>query len=147
MKFYRRIELRVQNYLSHYPRVYALIVGIGIVLFWRGVWHSVDDLHTTIRYIASDPSSPFLFPTWWDGPVSFLFGSTILGVTGAFTSSFIGNELILSGLRGEKKLSERTEVNLKDEVSAISEIKEELVMMSHKLELLEKQADSNHRQL
>ena len=91
-------------------------------------------------------SSTSLFATpWWDGPLSFLVGSMILYFTGAFTASFIGNELILSGLRGERKLSERTEANLKNEVTAIADIKEELVIISKKLELLEKQAHINHK--
>jgi hypothetical protein len=147
MKNFRRFELRTQNYLSHYPRFYALIVGIGIVLFWRGVWHSADHIHTIINYLNSDSSMALYLASWWDGPLSFIIGITILYVTGAFTSSFIGNELILSGLRGEKRLNERTEADLKDEVSAISDIKEELMEISKKLEILEKRADNNHKSL
>jgi hypothetical protein len=67
----------------------------------------------------------------------------MLYFTGAFTSSFIGNELILSGLRGEKRLNERTEADIKDEISAISDIKDELGAISDKLELLKKHA--NHQ--
>ncbi len=66
------------------------------------------------------------------------------GTTGRFISQD-GNELILSGLREEKKLNEQTEKNLKEEVGAISDIKEELLMISKKLELLEKKADNNHK--
>ncbi|MES2930635.1 MAG: hypothetical protein V4665_02525 [Patescibacteria group bacterium] len=147
MKFFKKIEIRTRNYLSHYPKVYALIVGIGIVLFWRGTWHTVDNISTAISYLYSYSSTTLLFAPWWDGPLSFLVGSGILYITGAFTSSFIGSELILSGLRGEKKLNERTEKNLKEEVGAIGDIKEELLMISKKLELLEKQANNNHKGL
>ena len=136
---------KIQNYLSHYPKLYALIVGIGIVLFWRGVWHSADNIHTAINYFSSGSSTALLFAPWWDGPLSFLIGGMLLYTTGAFTSSFIGNELILSGLRGEKRLNEKTEANLKEEVTAISDIKEELVIISKKLEVLENKASQNHR--
>jgi len=145
MSIIKKIELRIQNYLSHYPRFYALVVGIGIVLFWRGVWHSADNIHTAINYFTANSSITLLFGPWWDGPLSFIVGGSILYMTGAFTSSFIGNELILSGLRGEKRLNEKTEADLKEEVVAISDIKDELVIISKKLEVLEKKASTNHK--
>jgi hypothetical protein len=138
MKIIRKVELSVQGYLSHYPKLYALIVGIGIVLFWRGVWHSADSIHNAISFFSSNSSTTLLFASWWDGPLSFLIGATILYITGAFTSSFIGSELILSGLRGEKKLNQKTEAEIKEEVLDINEIKEELILISKKLEKLEK---------
>jgi hypothetical protein len=142
MKIIRKVELSVRNYLSHYPKLYALIVGIGIVLFWRGVWHSADNIHTAINFFSSNSSMTLLFAPWWDGPLSFLIGGTILYITGAFTSSFIGNELILSGLRGEKKLNQKTEADVKEEASEINDVKKELVLISKKLETLEKQSSS-----
>jgi len=147
MTIFRKMELKVRSLLSHYPKAYALIVGIGIVLFWRGVWHSADNIHTVINYFSSSSSTTLMFSPWWDGPLSFIVGASILYITGAFTSSFIGNELILSGLRGEKRLSERTESDLKDEVAAISDIKDELMLISGKLEQLEKKAHTNHKSL
>lgn len=84
---------------------------------------------------------------WWDGPISFIVGCIVLYFTGSFTSSFIGNELILSGLRGEKRLSERTEADLKDEVYAIADIKDELIIISKKLEILQAHAHENHKKL
>lgn len=147
MKTFRKIEQRTQSYLSHRPKIYALIVGIGIVLFWRGVWHSADEIHNTISYFSMTSSTSLFATPWWDGPLSFVVGWMILYFTGAFTSSFIGNELILSGLRGERKLSEKTEADLKSEVTAITDIKEELLIMSKKLEILEKKAHTNHKGL
>lgn len=143
-----KIKHRIQNHLSHHPKTYALIVGIGIVLFWRGVWHSADHLHTFISHLSADISSPgFIDAPWWDGPLSFIVGCVLLYFTGAFTSSFIGNELILSGLRGEKKLSEKTELDLKDEVNAIADVKDELLIISKKLELLQNKANENHKKV
>lgn len=141
------MQRKIQYSLSHHPKLYALIVGIGLVVFWRGVWHSADQIHSLFSYFYSGSSTSLPFAEWWDGPLSFVIGGLILYFTGAFTSSFIGNELILSGLRGEKKLNERTEAELKDEASAISDIKDELLAISHKLEILKKQVDTNHKNL
>ncbi len=144
MTIWKRIEQKIQTRLSHYPKWYALIVGIGVVLFWRGVWHSVDNLHMAITHFYFDPSTSLPFETWWDGPLSFVVGALILSFTGAFTSSFIGNELILSGLRGERKLNQKTEASVEDEVTAISDIQEELATISSKMAALEKHVHSTH---
>ncbi len=133
----RSIRQKTQHRLSHFPKAYALIAGIGIVLFWRGVWHTVDYLHVSYQGFASTDANTI---PWWDGPMSFIVGCTILYFTGAFVSSFIGNELILSGLRGEKKLTQKTESEVKNEVGAIAEIQDELEIISRKLAELEKQS-------
>jgi len=106
--FSEKIEEKIRIYLSHRPKLYALIVGIGIVIFWRGVWHTTDFVHSLISYFQGNLTTDSLSGTWWDGPLSFIVGILILFISGAFTSSFIGNELILSGLRGEKRLSQKT---------------------------------------
>lgn len=147
MNIFKKTERKIQNLLSHYPKFYALIVGAGIVLFWRGVWHSADHIHTLITHLSTGSSLSLMATPWWDGPLSFLVGCIILNFTGAFTSSFIGAELILSGLRGEKKLNERTELELKSEVTAIADIRDELVIISKKLEILETKAHKNHTTL
>lgn len=146
-KIFQKIERKTESFLSHYPKLYALIVGIAIVLFWRGVWHTADHIHLLITYFSSPSSTSLMAGEWWDGPLSFVVGAVMLYFTGAFTSSFIGNELILSGLRGERRLEERAEADLKTEVIAIADIKEELNIVSHKLEMLEKQAHQNHKNL
>ena len=128
-------------FLSHHTFLYALIVGIGIVLFWRGVWHSVDLIHVYISHQTIDLGTQ----PWWDGPLSFVVGCGILYMSRAFVSSFIGNELILTGLRTEKKLAQQTETNLKVEVTAINDIKEEINTIAHKLEDLEFQVRDHHR--
>ena len=134
-----KLEEKIKIYLSHHPRRYALIVGIGIVLFWRGVWHISDFLHGYFGTFQNNLSLGYSSSSWWDGPLSFMIGVIILFFTGAFTSSFIGNELILSGLREEKKLSKKTETEVKTEDQFVSEIKEELTIMTEKIEQLEKE--------
>jgi hypothetical protein len=142
--FASKLEQKVTIFLSHRPRLYALIVGVGVVLFWRGVWHTADQIHAYLSY-HQDYSIDSFFSPWWDGPASFFTGAVILYFTGAFISSFIGNELILSGLRGEKRLSEKTEGEVKDEVRAISDIQEALISIEKKMAELEQNAHKHHQ--
>jgi hypothetical protein len=91
MNFLDKLEDRVRGKLSRSPLLYALIGGVGIVLFWRGVWHTAD-----------------MIPIIENGPVSIIVGAVILLITGIFVSAFVGNRLIMTGLKGEKKLADRT---------------------------------------
>jgi hypothetical protein len=61
--------------------------GIGMVLFWRGVWHTTDFL--TAYFIGE--SKVVTLHDMTDGPVSFALGTIILLVTGVYVSAFIGN--------------------------------------------------------
>lgn len=77
--------------LSRRPILYALIGGVGVVLFWKGVWETAE-----------------AFPVL-DGPVSAVLGTVIMLMTGLFVSFFIGDSIILSGYKRQKKLAEKTE--------------------------------------
>lgn len=107
-RFFDRLEDKVRGRLSHYPIVYALVGGIGVVLFWRGIWHTVDE---------------YLF---WSGPVSIIVGSIILLITGVFVSSFVGTRLIISGIKGEKKTVEKTADEIENEESEIKKVESKL---------------------
>jgi len=132
--FFDKLEDKVRGRLSHFPIWYAIFGGIGIVLFWRGVWHTADYLMLLARAHTAMSSTDLAHEIWWDGPLSILVGGAILLVTGLFVSNFIGNEIIISGLRGEKKLSEKTETEVRTEVSAIADIRDEVRKISEKLE-------------
>lgn len=134
---FERMESRIRAWLSHRPKLYALIVGIGVVLFWRGVWHTADLTHMLWNNIQNDLTIDLIQHPWWDGPWSFIVGALMLYFTGAFTSSFIGNELILSGLRGEKRLNQKEQLEIESEAHAILEIKGTLKDVTGKLDQLE----------
>lgn len=140
----KKILTQFHIFLSHHSFLYALIVGFGIVLFWRGVWHSVDLMHLYISHYSATASIDLVEHPWWDGPLSLVAGISILYVTRAFVSSFIGNELILSGLRTEKKLAEQTDSDVRSEVIAITDIKDEIAIIMHKLEELEVKVQDHH---
>jgi hypothetical protein len=134
-KFLDKLEDHVRGWFSHYPLVYGLVVGIGIVWFWRGVWHTTDYLiDYATRPHAENQSLDLSYGLWWDGPLSLLVGSVVLLLTGGFVSSFIGNEIIITGLRGEKKLTEKTESEVRNEVGAIADIKAEVKEISKRLD-------------
>src|SRR3989344_1013208 len=108
VRFFDKLEYKIRGKLSHYPIVYGFIGGIGIVLFWRGVWHIADDINVS-------------------SVVSIIIGSILLLVTGVFVSAFIGSKLIISGLSGGKKISEELEENqIKNLQNTVKEIEKKL---------------------
>lgn len=56
----------------------------------------------------------------------FFLSVSVLLATGLFTAFFIGDSILISGIKGEKKLIEKTEVEIKKESSALFDIKNEL---------------------
>ena len=95
--FFDKLEDYVRGALSHFPILYAFVGGVGIVLFWKGVWETAE-----------------LFPSLF-GPGSIVLSVTILLMIGLFVSSFIGNEILISGLKSQKKTSEKTEEEIQME--------------------------------
>ncbi len=118
-RFFDKLEDRVRGYLSKRPILYTVIGGTAMVLFWRGVWHTADMF-------------PFL-----TGPVSIIISVAILLVTGLFVSYFVGDMIIISGLKKDKKLSEKTEGELRREEKVMERIEEKLDFLSEKVEHLE----------
>jgi len=118
IKFFDRLEIRIKGKLSHYPVLYAFIGGVGIVLFWRGVWHTADDLNLS-------------------SILSLIIGFFILLVIGVFVAEFIGNKLIISGLVGEKKLSSKEEGEIETEESQLKNLQNTLSRVEKKLTDLE----------
>lgn len=132
-RFLSRIENEVQRWLSRWPILYGFIGGIGAVLFWRGVWHSMDFLSTYyLSWHAGNPTTDF--SQIWDALTSLAIGVVLLLPTGLFVSTFIGNEITISGLRGEKKLSEKTEVEVRTETGALHEIRAEVRKIRERLD-------------
>lgn len=127
LHFFDKAEDRIRQWLSRRPILYAFIAGVGVVIFWRGVWHLNDFLVALYsRRIPMDFGIDAVGLPWWDGPLSILIGGLILLLTGPFVSSFIGNEVIISGMRGEKKLAEKTELEVKTEMEKLNELEDKL---------------------
>ncbi len=123
VKFFDKLEDKIRGRLSHYPILYAFIGGTGIVLFWRGVWHTADNFNL--------------------GDItSLVLGSVILLLTGVFVSDFIGNKLIISGLIGEKKISEKEENEIQAEESQLRNLQNTLNKVEKKIEHLEEEIEN-----
>jgi len=114
INFFDKLEDKTRASLSRAPLLYALIGGIGVVLFWRGVWHIADDISL-------------------GSIVSLILGSTILLITGVFVSAFVGNRLIISGLSGEKKLAEKTRGEIETEEDKIEKLQKTLNRIEQKV--------------
>ncbi len=125
MKFFDKLEDGVRAWLSRYPLLYGLVGGVAIVLFWRGVWHTADQ---------------FSFMT---GPTSLLISGLVLLLTGLFVSFFVGENIILTGLKHEKKLVEKEEAEIKTEGDDIVEIKLAMKELKKDLEEIKKAVVDN----
>jgi hypothetical protein len=121
-EFFYRLEDKIRIKLSHYPILYAFIGGTGIVLFWRGVWHTADDINIS-------------------SILSLIIGVTILIITGLFVTEFIGNRLIVSGLVGEKKLAEKEEGEIETEETQLKNLQSTLNRLEKKLEHIDKEVE------
>jgi len=117
-----KLENKIRMKLSHYPILYAFIGGTGIVLFWRGVWHTADDIGL-------------------GSVVSMAIGAFILITIGLFVTEFIGNRLIISGLIGEEKIAEKEEGEIKKEAVEIQTEEMQLRNLQNTLSRLEKKLD------
>lgn len=136
-QFGDKLEDKVRGRLSHYPLIYAFIGGAGVIIFWRGIWHTVDYLMEffTVEDLVSSTSLSNL--PWWDGPLSIFFGAVLLLMTGLFVGSFIGTEIVISGLKGEKKITEKTEEEVEFDVKESKEIKKEIHEIDSRMKHME----------
>lgn len=107
-KYFDRLEDRIRFRLSRYPILYALVGAIGIVLVWKGVWE-----------MAASFSS-------LDGVMSFFLGTVILLLSGLLVSFFIGDSILISGFRKEKKLMEKAESEVRSEHDMLEDISRRL---------------------
>ena len=126
IKIFDKIEDRVRVRLSHFPILYGIIAGASIVLFWRGIWHTADIIE----------SWGGIWSIIFSGPGILVLSTLVLLVTGLLVSSFIGNHIIISGLKKEKKLIDKTETELMTEASELSQVLSELRSLRKSVEEL-----------
>ena len=109
LNFFDKFEDKVRGHLSRFPILYTFIGGIAIVLFWRGVWHTADILQAKGGILG------WIFYE----PINLLIVIVILLATGLFVSYFIGDTVLMSGMKGEKKVTDKTEKEVKEEEKEI----------------------------
>ena len=100
-------------HLSRFPILYTFVGGIAIVLFWRGVWHTADILQDQGGWLG------WIFYE----PINLIIVVLILLATGLFVSYFIGDTILISGMKGEKKTTDKTVSEVKEEEQQIVELR------------------------
>jgi len=143
-RFFDRLEDKIRSRLSRYPILYAFLGGVGVVVFWRGVWHTTDFLAEVIFSYQQNETIDLGALPWWDGPLSVFVGSVLLLSTGLFVFDFIGSQAIISGIKGEKRLEEKTEEEIRAETGMIGEIKKEVKKISERLGGIEKNLEEKN---
>jgi hypothetical protein len=129
--FFDKFEDKIRGHLSRYPILYTIIGGIAIVLFWRGVWHTADILQSRGGWLG------FIFYE----PVNMLIVTGILLATGLFVSYFIGDSILLSGLKSEKKIHEKTAKEIKEEEVTLKDIKKAVDGMKAEMDEIKDKVD------
>ena len=77
-------EDKARQIFEEVPFVQAFLAGVGVIIFWRGVWELLDVSGVT--------------------PItSIILGSLILCVVGVFVQTFIGNTIIIKEVKQEEK--------------------------------------------
>ena len=76
-----------------------------------------------------------MFP-FMNGPVSIFVSVVLLLLTGLFVYFFIGDKVIISGLKQEKKMIEKTEEEIKMEKDSLKEIQLQIEHIDKDLEEL-----------
>ncbi|MEK7463769.1 MAG: hypothetical protein AAB610_01465 [Patescibacteria group bacterium] len=113
VNYFDKLEDRTRGRLSKFPIIYTFIGGVAIVLFWRAVWNTADMLQSQGGILG------FIFYE----PVNMIIVVIILLVSGLFVSYFIGDTILISGLKQQKKIYEKTEMEVKEEEATLGEIK------------------------
>lgn len=132
--FFDKVEDRIRGTLSKHTFIYTFIGGAGVILFWRGVWHSADLLE------SSGGVNSFIFSSVG----SIILGGIILLSTGLFVSIFIGDSVIISGLKKEKKIIDKTGDEIQDEKTDIQKTLEVMADIKKEIEILEDEVHNTH---
>jgi uncharacterized protein YneF (UPF0154 family) len=132
VKFFDHLEDHIRGFFSHMPIGYAFIGSIVMILFWRGVWHTGDILQEKGGIWG------FLFYE----PVTIIWTTIIMLLIGLFVSFFIGDHILMSGLKQEKKLTEKTEKEVEEEETQINRIENEISKIESEISDIKKNLEN-----
>lgn len=134
--FFDKLEDNIRGHLSRYPILYTLIGGVAIVLFWRGVWHTADILQAQGGVLG------WLFYE----PTNLIIVIVILLATGLFVSYFIGDTILISGIKKEKKTADRTESEVREEEAEIKGLRTTIKEMKKEVDEIKELVVEEHRE-
>lgn len=104
------------------------------MLFWRGVWHTADLLQAQGGFLG----------WFFYEPVNLVFTVVILLMTGLFVSYFIGDTILMSGLKGQKKQTEKTEKEIQEEEVELGQIRSTIREMKKEVDEIKEIVESEH---
>lgn len=110
------IESRARKYFERFPFIHAFLAGVGVILFWRGIWEVADRYH--------------LHPI-----ISIVAGVIILVGIGLFIHTFIGNAIIIKNVKHEINIEKE---NRKDFSVFEKDIAKEEITLFHLSQKLDK---------
>lgn len=113
------IEDNARKFFERIPFIHALLAGIGVVLFWRGIWESADKM-------ALDPLS------------SALLGIALLGGIGLFIQTFVGNTIIIKSVKKEEQLEKTTVKKVQQEEITLLQLSQKIDELNSKIDNLNK---------
>ena len=131
--FFDKLEDHIRGWLSRRPKLYALLAAVAIILLWRAIWHIADELQ------AQGGTIGFLFTP----EVTLITSIIALLASGLFVSFFVGDSIISSGLRREKKFVDHAEEEMKKEEVEIHHMEKVLDRIELEVEHLHGDHKSN----
>jgi len=78
------------------------------------------------------------------GPVSVVAGIVILLAIGLFVSFFIGDQILISGVKEEKRTDEKTEEEIRSEAVSLRQIRSDLDEIKNQLKKLDKKGKADN---
>lgn len=118
-------ECRKELIRSHHT-LYAFIGGVGVVLFWHGIWEGLNRIYQSSTILS-----------WVGHPaVSVTVGIILLAITGLFVFELVGREALalqdnLQNIQKTEKIVIEDVQNVKEEVE---EVKEDVQSMVEEVE-------------
>lgn len=113
------IEDRARAFFEKFPFVHAFLAGVGVILFWRGIWELAD-------YFAIHPL------------ISVLVGVVLLVAIGLFIQTFVGNAIIIKSVTHTTNVDKRI---LKEIESEVAEEEVNLLTLNKKIDALVKKIE------
>jgi uncharacterized protein YneF (UPF0154 family) len=130
VNFFDRLEDKVRASLSHRSVIYAFIGGSTHVLFWRGIWITSDIIRDYGWRGIWTQSNVSGFWGWvFYEPVTLIWATIVLLITGLFVAGFIGERIIISGLKKEKKITDRTVREVESEDNKIRSLESKMDLL------------------
>jgi len=141
IKYFQNFEIYNRNFLVKHKYLYALLGGTGIILFWKGVWYMADSIKINgIDYFGENLGRIMMIIFSDTG--SLILGLILMLATGVFVSEFIDDEIIISGIKKEKQIIDKSAEEIINEEKKEEKILKEL---NERLIHIEKELEDNHK--